>query len=65
MMISDRQILRAAHLMLHEYGVEAESQAEKYATLMRGCGDRDGLLTWTRIQRSIAAMHASSIDWMH
>ena len=64
-MISDHEIFRAAHLMLHEYGGEAEYEAEKYAELMLGCGDRDGLLTWTRIQRTIAVMHAASIDWMH
>jgi hypothetical protein len=43
-MISDVDILRAAHLMMHRYGGDAELEAAKYADLMRGCGDRDGLL---------------------
>jgi hypothetical protein len=36
--------LRAAHLMMHRYGGDAELEAAKYADLTHGCGDRDGLL---------------------
>jgi hypothetical protein len=53
-MISAVDILRAAHLMMHRYGGDAEPGAAKYVDLMRGCGDRDGLLAWARIWRLIA-----------
>jgi hypothetical protein len=59
-MISDLDILRAAHLMLHEYGSDAEFKAASYAELLLGCGDRDGVLTWSRIRRSIAMMDRSA-----
>ncbi len=55
-MIPDIDILRTAHLMMHEYGGDAEFRAAAYAALMLDCGDRDGLLTWSRIRRTIAMM---------
>jgi hypothetical protein len=45
-MLTKIDIFRVAHLMLHEYGGEAEDEAAKYADIMRGCGDWDALLTW-------------------
>lgn len=56
-MIKELDICRVAHLMLHEYGGEAEDEAARYADLMRGCGDWEALLTWTRIRQKIAVMH--------
>jgi hypothetical protein len=56
MMLTKLDIFRAAHLMLHEYGSEAEDEAAKYADLMRGCGDWAALLTWTSIRQTIAVM---------
>ena len=64
-MISDVDILRAAHLMMHRYGGDAELEAAKYADLMRGCGDRDGLLAWARIWRMIAVMHPTPTGLPH
>ena len=55
-MISDRDILRAAHLMMHEYGGDAELEAAHHVDRMRGRGDWDTLLTWARIQRTIAVL---------
>jgi hypothetical protein len=55
-MISDRDILCAAHLMMHEYGGEAELEAAHYIDRMRGRGDWDTLLIWARIQRTIAVL---------
>jgi hypothetical protein len=55
-MISDLDILRAAHLMMHEYGGDAEVQAANYVERMRGRGDWNTLLTWARIQRTIALL---------
>jgi hypothetical protein len=56
MMVSDLDILRAAHLMMHEYGRDAEFEAANYIDRMRGRGDWDTLLTWARIQRTIAVL---------
>jgi hypothetical protein len=56
MMISDLDILRAAHLMMHEFGGDAELEAAHRVDRIRGGGDWDTLLTWTRIQRTIALL---------
>ena len=55
-MISDLDILRVAHLMMHEFGGDAELEAANCIDRMRGQGDRDALLTWARIQRTIAIL---------
>lgn len=55
-MISDLEILRVAHLMMHEYGSDAELEAASRADLVRVHGDWDALLTWARIQRTIAVL---------
>jgi hypothetical protein len=44
-MLSDVDIYRTAHLMMHEYGNNAEREAAKWADRMLGRGDRDELLT--------------------
>ena len=64
-MITDLDILRAAHLMMHQYGPDAELEAAKYADLMGGRGDREALLTWTRIWRTIAVMHIAPTGSLH
>jgi len=55
-MLSDVDIYRAAHLMMHEHGNSAELEAARCADRMLGRGDRDELLTWFRICRTIAVM---------
>ena len=55
-MVSDLDILRAAHLMMHEYGGDAELEAGNYADRMRAQGDCETVLTWERIQRTIAVL---------
>ena len=55
-MPSDIDIYRAAHLMMHEYGNNAEREAARCADRILGHGDRDELLTWFRIWRTIAVM---------
>ncbi len=64
-MIPEADIRRAAHLMMHEYGPSAEFEAAKYADLMGGRGDRDALLTWSRIWRTIAVMHIAPVGPPH
>jgi hypothetical protein len=56
MMVSDLEILRAAHLMMHQYGGDAELEAANYIDRIRGQADWNTLLTWARIQRTIAAL---------
>jgi hypothetical protein len=56
MMVSDLDILRAAHLMMHEYGGDAELEAANYIERIRGRADWNKLLTWARIQRTIAVL---------
>ena len=55
-MISELDILRAAHLMMHEFGGDAELEAAKCIDRVRRQGDWDALLTWARIQRTIALL---------
>jgi hypothetical protein len=45
-MLSEVDIYRTAHLMMHEYGNNAEREAAKWADRMLGHGDRGELLTW-------------------
>ena len=55
-MLSDLDIFRAAHLMMHEHGGDAELEAAISADRMLRRGDREELLTWFRIRRAIAVM---------
>jgi hypothetical protein len=55
-MLSDSDIYRAAHLMLRQYGDDAELEAARCADRMFGRSDREETLTWFRICRTIAAM---------
>jgi hypothetical protein len=55
-MISDLDIWRVAHLMMHEYGGDAEREAESCADLMRRHGDWEALLTWARVKQTIAVL---------
>jgi hypothetical protein len=55
-MLSDRDILLTAHLMMHEHGAAAELEAATHADRMFRCGDQEELLTWFRIWRAITAM---------
>ena len=56
MMFSHVDLYRAAHLMMHEYGNDAELEAARYADHMLAWGDRDELLLWFAIRWTIARM---------
>jgi hypothetical protein len=56
--ISDLDVWRAAHLLIGQYGADAEIEAARRADLMLGRGDHDGQLVWRRIMRAIAALQA-------
>ena len=59
-MLKRADVFRVAHLMLHQYGGEAEDEAARYADLMRDRGDWEALLAWTTIRQTIAAMDQAS-----
>ena len=64
-MLSDPDIYRAAHLMLHQYGENAELEAAQCFDRMLGRGDHDELLNWFRIWRTIAAMRQAPVGLPH
>jgi hypothetical protein len=64
-MLSEVDIYRTAHLMMHEYGNNAEREAAKWADRMLGHGDRSELLTWFRIWRTIAVMRQAPTGLPH
>jgi hypothetical protein len=64
-MLSDSDIYRAAHLMLHQYGDDAELEAARCADRMFGRGDREETLTRFRICRTIAAMRLAPASLPH
>jgi hypothetical protein len=64
-MLSDSDIYRAAHLMLHQYGDDAEFEVAQCAGRMLGRGDREETLTWFRIWRTIAAMRQAPVGLPH
>ena len=64
-MLSDVDIYRAAHLMMHEHGGDAELEAATHADRMLRRGDRDELLTWFRIWRTITLMRQAFTGLPH
>jgi hypothetical protein len=60
MMLSDLDLYRAAHLMMHEYGHDAELEAARRANQMLARGDRTELLVWFGIWRTIAEMRGQT-----
>ena len=64
-MLSEADIYRAAHLMLHQYGDDAELEAAQCADRMQRRGDHDELLNWFRIWRTIAAMRQAPAGLPH
>jgi hypothetical protein len=64
-MLSNVDIYRTAHLMMHEYGNNAEREAAKWADRMLERGDRGELLTWFRISQKIAVMRQAPTGLPH
>ena len=64
-MPSDVDIYRAAHLMMHEHGGDAELEAATRANRMLQRGDRNELLMWFRIWRTIAVMRQVPTSLLH
>jgi len=57
-MIPDRDIWRAANLLIREHSADAEVVAARRADDMLERGDRDGQLVWLRIRRAIVELQA-------
>jgi hypothetical protein len=57
-MIPDRDIWRAANLLIREHGAEAEIVAARRADeMLERCG-HEGRLVWLRIRRAVIKMQA-------
>jgi hypothetical protein len=57
-MISDRDIWRAANLLIRKHGADAEIVAARRADEMLERGDRGGQMVWVRIMRAIVELQA-------
>ena len=66
-MLWDRDIYRIAHFMMyeHEHGDDAELEAAIHADRMLQRGDRNELLTWFRIWRTIGLMRQAPSGLSH
>ena len=60
-MISDRDIWRAANLLIREHGADAEIVAARRADDMAERGDRDGKSVWLRIRRAVVEIQAGPV----
>jgi hypothetical protein len=57
-MMPDRDIWRAANLLIREHSTDAEVVAARRADEMLERDDRDGQLVWLRIRRAIVELQA-------
>ena len=57
-LIPDRDIGRAANLLIREHGADAEVVSARRADEMLERGDRDGQPVWLRIRRAIVELQA-------
>ena len=55
-MIPDRDIWRAANLLIREHEADAATVAARRGDEMLQRGDRDGQLVWPRIRRAIVGL---------
>jgi hypothetical protein len=60
-MIPDRDIWRAANLLIREHKADAEIVATRRADEMLERGDRGGQLVWLRIRRAIIELQATPV----
>jgi hypothetical protein len=61
-MIPDRDIWRAANLLIRKHGADAEIVAARRADDLAERGDHDGKLVWLRIRRAIVEMQAAPVS---
>jgi hypothetical protein len=60
-MIPDRDVWRAANLLIREHRADAEVVAARRADEMLERGDREGQLVWLRIRRAIVELQAAPV----
>jgi hypothetical protein len=60
-LIPNRDIWRAANLLIHEHGANAEIVAVRRADDMAERGDDDGKSVWLRIRRAVVEMQAAPV----
>ena len=60
-MMPDRDIWRAANLLIREHGAEAEVVSVRRADETLERGDPDGQLVWLRIRRAIVELQTVSV----
>jgi hypothetical protein len=60
-MIPDRDIWRAANLLIREHGADAEVVTARRADEMLERGERDGQRVWLRIRRAIVELQAAPV----
>jgi hypothetical protein len=60
-MIPDRDIWRAANLLIREHGADAEIVAARRAEDMAERGDHEGKSVWLRIRRAVVEMQAAPV----
>jgi hypothetical protein len=60
--IPDRDIWRAANLLIREHRADAEVVAARRADEMLERGDRDGQLVWLRTRRAIVELQAVPVE---
>ena len=60
-MIPDRDIWRAANLVIREHGADAEVVSARRADAMLERGDHDGQLVWLRIRQAIIKLQAMPV----
>ncbi len=56
-MIPDRDIYRAAHVIIKQYSQDAPTHAAMRAVAMLEAGDLDGYAAWKRILRAVEELH--------
>ena len=60
-MIPDRDIWRAANLLIRKHGADAEIVAARRADDMVELGDYDGKSVWLQIRRAVVEMRAAPV----
>jgi len=60
-MIPDRDIWRAANLLIREHKTDAEVVSARRADEMLERGDHEGQLVWLRIRRAIVELQAAPV----
>jgi hypothetical protein len=60
-MVADREIYRAADLLIRLHGGDAETEAAVLVALMQFRGDPEKVTVWMRITRAIAELQAAPL----